>query len=760
MRVPSGLWKNLVPVQIYGANTGVGKTVVSTLLAKHFPGRKAGKTRWSVKYLKPVSTGPAGESDERYVKRHAGCQVRCLYRYDDPVSPHLAARNAGEMVSDETLLSRISKSLRQYARSEPFGADKRAIVLIETAGGVLSPGPQSTPQADLYRPLRLPVVLVGDYRLGGIATTISAFESLTLRGYDVDAIAIFNSGRFGNDEYLKSYFKNQGNIPVFSLPSVPDLEDCSKEEEWKKMEEYYENVHLSPELSVLAGCIVGQNRKRLQELNKMAKRTNEVIWHPFTQHKSIEQPHDILVFDSAYGDYFQTLHTRKSLKDIKHEDELPVLYPAFDGSASWWTQGLGHGNPELSLAAAYAAGRYGHVMFAGATHQPALLLADRLLKGLENPRLKKVFFTDNGSTGTEVGIKMALRAACKRYEWDGSAEEIGIIGLKGSYHGDTLGAMEASEPSIFNKKVDWYRGRGYWFDYPQVKMRRGRWVVEPPVGMEEEFGPRQYFESLDEIFDFETRGSSPRYEQYIEDVLNRLTKSEGKKFGALVMEPVLLGAGGMVFVDPLFQRSLINVIRRYSFSSHQTDSSDPHTWTGLPVLFDEVFTGLYRLGRFSSASFLSIHPDISVHAKLLTGGLLPLCTTVASQSVFDAFWGDKKADALLHGHSYTAHPIGCHVANTSLEVMKGLEVSSIWERYRRSWMGETRKEEGKFRMLKGERKEEWIWSMWNKHFVEEVSKNKRVDACVALGSVLAISLVDKKGAGVLGFHFRFSLPCF
>jgi len=122
-------------------------------------------------------------------------------------------------------------------------------------------------------------------------------------------------------------------------------------------------------------------------------------------------------------------------------------------------------------------------MFAGATHEPAVTLAERILKGLGNERLRKVFYTDNGSTATEVGIKMGLRASCVRHGWDGAKEHIGVLGLKGSYHGDTIGAMDASEPCVFNEKADWYRGRGFWFDYPTFKLKKGRWVVEPPKGM-------------------------------------------------------------------------------------------------------------------------------------------------------------------------------------------------------------------------------------------------------------------------------------
>lgn len=112
--------------------------------------------------------------------------------------------------------------------------------------------------------------------------------------------------------------------------------------------------------------------------------------------------------------------------------------------------------------------------------------------------------------------------------------------------------------------------------------------------------------------------------------------------------------------DPLFQNILVQVVREstHIFGSSlpaegagQINAESPDSWSGLPVVFDEVFTGLYRLGRFSSASFLQVYPDISVHAKLLTGGLVPLCSTLASENIYNAFLGLEKRDALLHGHS-------------------------------------------------------------------------------------------------------------
>ncbi|KAH8728086.1 pyridoxal phosphate-dependent transferase [Phaeosphaeriaceae sp. PMI808] len=745
--VPAALWENLIAVQIYGANTGVGKTVFSTLLGAHFA-RRSGRTKWKVEYVKPVSTGPSNEADHRYVRRFTGQSVSTLFQFNDPVSPHIAARAAASIPSNEHVIQSLYSHLKKAASNMKSDNNDSGVALVETAGGVLSPGPSGTPQADIFRPMRLPAVLVGDHRLGGIASTISAAESLITRGYDIDTVVCFDDkGRYENAAYLKEYFQNMGILAV-SVPWLPDLEGIDEKEELSRMTLYYQSTSLGSELHQIASRIITSHTKRLETVKSMALRTKESIWHPFTQHKHVKSADDVLVFDSAYGDHFQVKHTSASLPSLQSEEGVqPILYPAFDGSASWWTQGLGHGNPKLALQAAYAAGRYGHVMFAGATHEPAITLAERMLNGLDNPRLQKIFYTDNGSTATEVGIKMALRASCKRYRWDSASEEIGVLGLKGSYHGDTIGAMDASEPCVFNEKVDWYRGRGYWFDYPTFKLKKGRWVIEPPKNMENELGPDQFFDGMDDIFNLDTRGASSQYEAYIEKTLDVLVRDKGKKFGALVMEPVILGAGGMLFVDPLFQQSLVRVVRRYNFSTTATitpaSDTDVNAWTGLPVMFDEVFTGLYRLGRFSSASFLDVHPDISVHAKLLTGGLLPLSITAASNAIYGAFLGDEKSEALLHGHSYTAHPIGCHIANVSLQTMEGLNtVDDAWKGYKTSWQLSNQEKRGN-----GGVTNDRLWSMWSQKFVHQLSEHGSVEHVNALGSVLAVSLVDKSGSG-------------
>jgi bifunctional dethiobiotin synthetase / adenosylmethionine---8-amino-7-oxononanoate aminotransferase len=157
------------------------------------------------------------------------------------------------------------------------------------------------------------------------------------------------------------------------------------------------------------------------------------------------------------------------------------------------------------------------------------------------------------------------------------------------------------------------------------------------------------------------------------------------------------------------------------------------------VIFDEVFTGIYRLGRFNCNDLIGADPDIVVNAKLLTGGVVPLCTTSASQEIFEAFIGDSKTDCLLHGHSYTAHPVGCNVALEALNTYNSMEESGHWiNQFGRSWAAVNTEHEDP------------VWSVWDPIFVEKLSFSDNVDGVVALGTVLAVTLKDSTGGGKHG----------
>ncbi|GKT51209.1 bifunctional dethiobiotin synthetase/7,8-diamino-pelargonic acid aminotransferase, mitochondrial [Colletotrichum spaethianum] len=721
------LWRSLRTYQIYGANTDVGKTVFASVLcnaARNFwPHEKTG-------FLKPVSTGPAAEADDGHIERFApDVAKKTLFQFEIPASPHLAAAASNQ--DNEVLESIYDYTSRRAAKG-------RGWLFIETAGGVHSPAPSGTPQADLYAPLRIPVVFIGDSKLGGISQTISAYESLKLRGYDVESVLLFRDDYYQNYTYLTDYFARDRGIPVGTLEQPPVRAEDNQADA-KAMAQYYQEAASSDVIKGTLEHLHGRHLARISRLETMARDAHDIIWYPFTQHKGLT-PDKITAIDSAHGDNFQTL-VPKSQATSEHQ---ALLQPSFDGSSSWWTQGLGHANPKLTLAASYAAGRYGHVMFASAVHEPALALAQTLLKGLQNPRLSRVFYSDNGSTGMEVAVKMGLRAARVRYGWNAS-DRLEILGLRGSYHGDTMGAMDSTEPSVFNEKVEWYNGKGFWFDYPSVMCKDGKWQVRVPEALREELGSPREFGALSEVFDVAGREGAQQaqlYETYITKVLGRL-RDQGRKFGALVMEPVILGAGGMLMA------TLVKVVRQrpelFGTASHTPlIDTDANGWTGLPVVFDEVFTGLTRLGRISAASFLGVHPDVIVNAKLLTGGLVPLCTTSASDSIFRAFESDEKSDALLHGHSYTAHPVGCQVALESLQELQRMDRDGEWDWAKfNGWTSDA-----SAATISQASSTSTAWSVWSRSFVDWVSKQTgRVDGVWALGSVLAIHMEDSEGAG-------------
>ncbi|KAI0315562.1 PLP-dependent transferase [Amylostereum chailletii] len=720
------LYKNLRIHQVFGANTDVGKTVLTSGLV-----RASAASRNRVFYLKPVSTGPMEDADDEHVKRFAGAHrdrvhAHCLYRFDDPLSPHLAAKIATEkkgtdmvaVPSDETFVTSVASYIRGCASNLATPAH----MYVETAGGVHSPTLSGTTQLDGYRPLRLPTILVGDHKLGGISSTIASFESLQMRGYTVDSILLFKDEYYRNWEYLTDYFAERG-IFVSALDPPPPR-DPNVDKNFTLTEEYYRAIVPESNEGGLFDVIHHldkQHQCRIVDLESMPQRTLDTVWWPFVQHGLNDDSKNVNVIDSAWGDYF-TVYNGHRGQSSSSSSSMSLLEPQFDGSASWWTQAFGHAHPALAMAAARAAGRYGHVMFPQATHLPALRLSERLVHdGPGRGWASRAFISDNGSTGMEVALKMALRASPARAKAS-SLKHMGVLGLKGSYHGDTIGAMDACEEGVYT--CEWHEAKGFWLDPPTVGIRNGRSVVKlPPVmgaGVVE-------MDSIAGTYDVAARLDSPlakQYQKHVEGILDRLEAQDGPSLATLVLEPLVLGAGGMIFVDPLFQRVLVDVVRNR---------------LQLPVIFDEVFVGIYRLGMESTGPLLGVMPDISVHAKVLTGGLLPLAVTLASDKVFRAFWSDNKGDALLHGHSYSAHAVGCEVANETLDMIERVREGQLWKDAQEAWKATTPEREG----MAGS-----VWSFWDPGFVDVLSRLDGVREVMAMGCVLAIKLEDAQA----GYH--------
>ncbi|KAI9324082.1 pyridoxal phosphate-dependent transferase [Zopfochytrium polystomum] len=610
-------------------------------------------------------------------------------------------------VSDQEVLDATQAALSRFFSAKPSG-----LAFVETAGGVHSPTISGSLQSDAYRHLRLPVVLIGDSKLGGISTTLSAYESLVSRGYSVPLVMLFSRSH-GNEEIIRRNvdLRECAVSTVAPPPPAPSTGPPSSQAvmDYTNMLVYYESI--DKEMMNAVQSLVGFHEDRVQRLESMASRAEGSLWWPFTQHTRVSAT---TVIDAAYGDNWDVYRpSPKKVDALRAQGDVPAtpaspetadggeLTAVFDGSASWWTQALGHGNPQLAAAAAKAAGRYGHVLFPECVHEPALALAERLLETVGRGWATRVFYSDNGSTAVEVALKMAL----KRAEDDRLVKHskmLDVVGVCGGYHGDTIGAMNASNPNVYNDKVNWYSGRGCWFEPPQVIFKNGKYSISLPPEMKfAADNSRPYpMNSKQDVFKASRIDEDPLasvYREHIEVVLTARCRS-GAAFGAAVIEPVLLGAGGMVWVDPLFQRVLMQTLRSPRFIML---NGNP-----VRVIFDEVFVGLHRIGPVSTQSLLHERPDIACYAK----------------EVFQGFLSQEKTEALLHGHSYTAHPVGCQVALETLRTLEGME-----------------------------RLKDDFFSLWSSELVDRLSHHKKVERVVALGSVLAMELVSaEKGYGVIG----------
>lgn len=280
-----------------------------------------------------------------------------------------------------------------------------------------------------------------------------------------------------------------------------------------------------------------------------------------------------------------------------------------DAVSSWWVTLHGHSNRQIAAAISEQACQLEQVIFAGFTHRPAVELAEQLLEILPSG-LSKIFYSDDGSTAVEVALKMALQFWSNRGE-----KRRGIVALQGAYHGDTFGAMSVS-------------GGGFASQFSDLLFSITR-IPVPLAGREQE--------ALDQLE---------------EQLRNNDT-------AALIVEPLVLGAGGMVMYSPEALEQMIAACRRHN----------------VLVIADEVMTGFGRTGRMFASDYTPLAPDIVCLSKGLTGGFMPLGVTAATEAIFDAFCSDDRAKMLLHGHSFTANPLACAAARTSLELLQSLKTS-------------------------------------------------------------------------------------
>lgn len=276
-----------------------------------------------------------------------------------------------------------------------------------------------------------------------------------------------------------------------------------------------------------------------------------------------------------------------------------------DAISSWWVTTHGHSHPRIAAAIAQQAARLDQLIFAGWTHEPAETLARDLIAMMPSP-LAHVFFSDSGSTAVEVALKMALGFWANRGE-----PRHRIVVMEHSYHGDTIGAMSVGARGVFNRSY-----APLLFDVETVPF---------PVAGEEQ-------RCLDSL-----------------DALCRRPDT-----AAFIVEPLILGAGGMLVYPPALLAEMHAICARH----------------GVLFIADEVMTGWGRTGTLLACDQAAIVPDILCLAKGLTGGSMPLAVTLATPPIYDAHYSTDPARQFFHSSSYTANPIACAAANANLAIWR------------------------------------------------------------------------------------------
>ncbi len=322
------------------------------------------------------------------------------------------------------------------------------------------------------------------------------------------------------------------------------------------------------------------------------------IWHPYS---SLSQPLPTYHVTSASG-------VRLQLGDDR------VL---IDGMSSWWCAIHGYNHPQLNDAVTAQLGKMSHVMFGGIIHEPAAQLAQRLVD-ITPESLNKVFFSDSGSVSVEIAIKMALQY----WQAKGHAEKNRLLTLRKGYHGDTFAAMS---------------------------------VCDPETGMHHLFN---------DVLQRQVFSESPRCrfgddwdQQYFTDFERQLITHKNE-LAAVILEPIVQGAGGMHFYSPNYLKNVRALC-------------DEHD---VLLIADEIATGFGRTGKLFACEWADISPDIMCVGKAITGGYMSLAATLCNDKVSTGI-GESEAGVFMHGPTFMANPLACAVANASIELL----LASDWQ---------------------------------------------------------------------------------
>ncbi|RBW47047.1 adenosylmethionine--8-amino-7-oxononanoate transaminase [Psychromonas sp. B3M02] len=315
------------------------------------------------------------------------------------------------------------------------------------------------------------------------------------------------------------------------------------------------------------------------------------IWHPYT---SMTAPIPCYPVTSADGCLIQ----------LQSGEQL------VDGMSSWWASLFGYNVPALNQAATKQLGKMSHIMFGGLTHQPAVDLAKTLVE-ITPDGLNKVFFSDSGSVAVEVAIKMALQ-----YWQSLGYAKPKFVALKKGYHGDTFAAMSVTDPD------------GSMHELYQDFVAKNYFTKQPTIAFDQEWNDSEMYE------------------------LTKLLEEKHNQIAALILEPIVQGAGGMHFYHPNYLKAVRKLCDQYN----------------VLLIADEIATGFGRTGKLFACEHAQISPDILCLGKAITGGYMSFAATLTTKKVANTI-SQGKAGVFMHGPTFMGNPLACAVANANLAML-------------------------------------------------------------------------------------------
>lgn len=598
-------------VFVSGTDTGVGKTIVASAIALGLQQRGV-----KVGIMKPVQTGAIMKKknrfspDAEFMKKALGEEGRKCdspfsfnphipYLLKEPLAPFVAAQCEGVHIKSSRILQSAEWLQTHYS-----------FLVVEGAGGIMVPVSQDYMMIDLIRDLGFPVVLVARTTLGTINHTLLTLEAL--RNKDIPIVGVvLNHASFSpegicektNPEIIEAF----GKINILGiLPHSPSISmeqgSLGNLKELSQRHLDLERLLTFIESFSSASAPSSSLSDKHQRSSRLKGWDKEYLWHPFTQMQDWTRE-DPLVIESGKG--------------VRLEDSDGRKY--IDGVASLWTNVHGHQKKEIDEAIQDQLTRIGHSTMLGLTHAPAIELAQRLVH-IAPQGLSRVFYSDSGATACEIALKMSFQY----WQQQGQKEKKRFIYFENSYHGDTLGAVSVGGIDLFHQVYHPLLFSS--FRAPSPYCYRCAYKLDPSVCQK----------------------------RCLKD-LEHILKDYAAEICALIIEPCVQGAGGMVVAPEGFLKKVKELCAQYR----------------ILMIVDEVAVGFGRTGKMFACEHEMVQPDILCLAKGITGGYLPLAATLTTEKIYSGFLGGySEKKTFFHGHTYTGNPLACRAALANLDIFK------------------------------------------------------------------------------------------